>query len=112
MSIKKKLKKFSVTKIILAIIIIFSVSTMPVYAVETIFGNLDLDGFINKAMIWGEGIIATVCVLMLIVAGYQYITSAGNPDAIESAKRTITLAIGGLILLAVAYLIIGILVPK
>ncbi len=78
----------------------------------TIFNEcLNLSGFIDAIITWGMGIIATLCVLMLIVAGFQYITSAGNPEAVESAKKTIQYAIGGLILLAMAYIIIDLLVP-
>jgi hypothetical protein len=109
---KSWLKTNSIIKIILAIIIALSVSVMPVYAAQTIFGKHNLAGFIDAAVTWGEGIIATVCVLMLIVAGYQYMVSAGDPEAIEKAKRTIVLAIGGLILLAIARIIINTLVPS
>ncbi|OGM19342.1 hypothetical protein A2685_02190 [Candidatus Woesebacteria bacterium RIFCSPHIGHO2_01_FULL_37_10] len=46
--------------------------------------------------------------LMLILGGFKYITSGGDPKAAESARNTLTYAIGGLVLIASAYLIIKI----
>ena len=44
--------------------------------------------------------------LMLIVGGYKYITSGGDPKSVEFAKKTLTYAIGGLIFIAVSFLIL------
>ena len=44
--------------------------------------------------------------LMLVVGGYKYITSGGDPKSVESAKNTLTYAIVGIVLLASAYLIL------
>ena len=51
----------------------------------------------NAALIlmWFVGALA---VIFIIVGGIQYITSAGNPSGQERSKKTITYAIGGLIL--------------
>jgi hypothetical protein len=48
-----------------------------------------------------------VAVIFVIVGGIRLIASAGNPKAIEGARRTITYAIAGLVLSISAY---GILV--
>jgi hypothetical protein len=45
----------------------------------------------------------TVAVIFIIVGGIRYITSAGNPKAIEGAKKTLIYAVGGLILSISAY---------
>ena len=44
--------------------------------------------------------------IMLLVGGFKYITSGGDPKAAESAKMTLTYSIGGLVLVASAYLIL------
>lgn len=44
--------------------------------------------------------------IMLIIGGFSYITSAGDPKKAEAAKNTITYGIGGLVLIALAYLIL------
>ncbi len=53
--------------------------------------------------------VGAVAIIFLIIGGYRYITSFGNPEAIQQAKGTITWAIIGLIvallaLLAVMYI--------
>jgi len=47
-----------------------------------------------------------VLFLMLIYGGFKYITSGDNPKAVESAKHTLTYAIGGMVLIAMGYLIL------
>lgn len=44
--------------------------------------------------------------ILLIVGGFKYITSGGDPKAVEGAKKTLTYAIGGLITLLLSYLIL------
>ena len=44
--------------------------------------------------------------LTLLVGGYKYITSGGDPKGVESAKQTLTYAVLGLVFLAVSFLIL------
>lgn len=50
-----------------------------------------------------------VLFLMLLSGGFKYLTSAGDPKAVEGAQKTLTYAIGGFILLAFSYLILVII---
>ncbi|QQS39071.1 hypothetical protein IPM62_00420 [Candidatus Woesebacteria bacterium] len=54
-------------------------------------------------------IAAVVLFLMLVVGGFKYLTSGGNPKATESAKQTLTYAIFGMIIVAGAFLIIQVI---
>lgn len=45
-------------------------------------------------------------VIMIIVGGLRYVTSAGNADAAKNAKNTILYAVVGLIIVALAQLIV------
>ncbi len=47
-----------------------------------------------------------VLFLMLLVGGYKYISAGGNPKNAEEAKLTLTYAIGGIVLVASAFLIL------
>jgi len=49
-----------------------------------------------------------VLLLMLFSAGFKYLTSNGDPKAVESAQKTISFAIGGIALLAGAFLFLKI----
>jgi len=44
--------------------------------------------------------------VMLIIGGFKFITSGGDPKAVEEAKKTITWAVGGLVLASLAYFIL------
>lgn len=47
-----------------------------------------------------------VLFLMLVVGGFRYLVSGGDPKAVEAAKGTITQAILGLVILVLAFLIL------
>ncbi|OGM15802.1 hypothetical protein A2V56_01020 [Candidatus Woesebacteria bacterium RBG_19FT_COMBO_42_9] len=52
------------------------------------------------------GLAAIVLFIMLLVGGFKFITAGGDPKAVESAKKTLTYAIAGMVLVASAYLIL------
>ncbi|HLG90751.1 MAG TPA: pilin [Candidatus Saccharimonadales bacterium] len=51
-------------------------------------------------------VVGVVAVIMLIVGGFRYITSAGDTARVASAKNTILYAIIGLIIVALAQVIV------
>ena len=62
---------------------------------EPIFGNL-----VSIAL----GIGGLLLFLMLIMGGFKYISAGGDAKAAEGAKNTLTWAIYGIVILALAYL--------
>jgi hypothetical protein len=44
------------------------------------------------------GVIAALAVLSIVIAGFNFVTSDGDPDKISRSKRTIILALIGLII--------------
>lgn len=46
---------------------------------------------------------------LLVYGGIQYLTSAGNEDAVEQAQNTITYAVIGLVIIATAWFIVSVL---
>ncbi|MEX1113491.1 MAG: hypothetical protein WD603_00280 [Patescibacteria group bacterium] len=52
---------------------------------------------------------AAVAVLFIVVNGYQYILSAGNPEKVEKAKQGLTWSITGFILTVSSYAIVVLL---
>ena len=57
-------------------------------------------------------IIGAVAVIFIIVAGIQYITSAGNPERAKRAKDTILYAIIGLVVALFATVIVSFVVGR
>lgn len=55
---------------------------------------------------------ALVAVIMIIIAGYTFITASGDPDRIQKAGQTITAAVVGLIIVFVARLIVEFVVAR
>lgn len=49
---------------------------------------------------------AVVAIIMLVVAGYLFITSAGNADKIEKATKTVSAAIIGMVVVFAASIIV------
>ena len=44
--------------------------------------------------------------ILLLSAGFKFITSGGDPKATESAKKTLTSAIAGLVIILLSYIIL------
>jgi hypothetical protein len=68
--------------------------------------NTKLMSLINDLINWAIGIAALVCVVVLIASGYKYITAAGDENKIESATKTLTFAIIGLVVCFIAVILV------
>ncbi|MBI4128204.1 MAG: hypothetical protein HY459_03995 [Parcubacteria group bacterium] len=51
------------------------------------------------------GIVGIIAFIMFIAGGYQYLTSGGNKEGLDSAKARMTYAVAGLVIIAVAWVI-------
>ncbi len=51
-------------------------------------------------------VVGVAAVIMIIVGGFRYITSAGNQESVKTAKNTIVYAIIGLVIVALAQVIV------
>jgi hypothetical protein len=51
-------------------------------------------------------IIGAIAVVMIIIGGFRYVTSGGNAESTKSARQTIVYAIVGLIIVALAQIIV------
>ncbi len=65
--------------------------------IEDVFKNV-------ISVIVGLGFIAML--VMLIMAGIKYLTSGGEPKAIQAAHNTVTWALLGVVFMAIAWLIL------
>jgi heme/copper-type cytochrome/quinol oxidase subunit 2 len=57
-------------------------------------------------------IVGVVAVIMIIFAGFRYVTSGGRDDAVKGAKNTILYAIIGLVIVALAQIIVHFVLAK
>ena len=66
----------------------------------------DLMPLIYDLINWAIGIAALICVVVLIFSGYKYITAAGDEGKVESATKTLTFAIIGLVVCFIAVILV------
>jgi hypothetical protein len=59
-----------------------------------------------------SAIVGIVAVIMIIVGGLRYITSGGNDTSVTGAKNTILYAIIGLIIVALAQVLVRFTLSK
>lgn len=100
---KNKLLFFS----ILSVFLFFSINNVYAQDWWGIIKGLELRNSINLIINAVLALVGTVALLFLIIGGYQYITSSGNSEAIEKAKKTILYSIIGLIVAILSFIIIN-----
>jgi hypothetical protein len=81
------------------------------YSIENIgasvgLGTSDLKQTVVNIIQWVLGILALVAVVMIILGGFQWMTAAGNEEKIEKAKKVISAAVIGLIIVLLAWAIV------
>jgi len=64
-----------------------------------------IQNIVNFALIFAS----VVAVFLVIFSGIKFISSAGDKEKIESAKKTLTWAIAGLILIIFSFVIINVI---
>ena len=58
------------------------------------------------------GVLATVCVVVIVIGGVQYMTSSGDAGKVKKAKDTILYAVIGLVVCALAATIVNFVISK
>lgn len=66
---------------------------------------------VNQIYVWSLGVAALLAVLMTVLGGYYYMTSAGNAEQADKGKEYIWGAVIGLTLLFGAYLLLRTINP-
>lgn len=66
----------------------------------------DLENVFANVVRASLGFAGIALFVLLVVGGLKYIFSGGDPKNVEGAQKTITYAIGGLLLVLVSYLIL------
>jgi len=70
---------------------------------DSLFGTDDTDGVFQNIVNALLFLIGAIAVVMLIIGGFRYVVSAGDSNAIESAKKTIMYAIVGIVVAFLAF---------
>lgn len=80
--------------------------TRPVYAVGDPAQISDIVDILQNIIKLLAPIAAVAFFIMLLVGGFQFLTSGGDPKAAAAARGTLTFAVIGVILVVVSWLIL------
>lgn len=81
----------------------------PQPGVHTVNGVATIKGFewiFQNIIVSILSFAGIVLFILLIFGGFKYLTSGGNPEKVNSAQKTLTSAIVGIVIVALAYLIL------
>jgi len=109
----KKIMKSVPTIVSVATLVSFALAmALPVSATLTNYGGKaglpteDLETTITDIIQWVLGFLALVAVIMVIYGGFVWLTAAGNEERVASAKKVISAAIIGLVIILLAWAIV------
>ena len=97
-------------RVLICLLVVFI--SFPVFGVFAqdgpgrINNPLDYDSFEGLALgiiTWIAGFADVLALLMLIIGGFQFMFSAGNPDKVAKAKKTIVYSLVGLLVATAAW---------
>lgn len=66
----------------------------------------DFEALFARLLYYILGFAAIVVFVMFLLGGFKWLTSAGNPKNVESARNTLTYAVVGLIVILFSYIIL------
>lgn len=75
-------------------------------------GGADINRIIGVILNVMSVVIGIIAVVMIMVSGYKYITAGGDSGNITSAKHTLVYAVIGLIIVALAQVIVQFVLDK
>jgi hypothetical protein len=74
--------------------------------------GVGLNGVIKAVLTVLTVVIGVAAVIMIMLAGFKYITSGGDPSGVKSAKDSLIYAIVGLLVVALAQVIVRFVLSK
>lgn len=69
-------------------------------------GDADLKETVINILNWLLGIMALVAVVMIIIGGFTWLTAGGNEEKVDKAKKIISAAVIGLIIVLLAWAVV------
>ena len=83
------------------------VAPSPIQALGS--GSQGINNVLNKGVLLLFTVAAILAVFMVIISAFQWITSGGDKEAVGNARKRLTYAIIGIVLLALTFLILNLL---
>lgn len=83
--------------------------TEPAFAAD-VAGVNNVENFIRTIITVISGLAGLVATVFIVIGGFGYITSSGNPEHLDRAKRTLLWSLIGLAIVIAAFVISNIIV--
>lgn len=106
---KRGLSKIGTTGVLLLSFVSLSFAQLSVGGILEGFEGTEgsVGGLIANILNWLIGAAGVVCVVMIIVAGYSYMTAGGDESKVKDASKTLTNAIIGLVICFIAVILVN-----
>ena len=72
--------------------------------------STEVSSILGNVIDWVLILVGAIAVLFIVWSGIQYITASGNKDKAENAKKTLTYAVLGLIVIVLAKVIVELVI--
>src|SRR5947208_1252090 len=87
------------------------VATASTYSIESTvssigLGNADLKKTVVNILNLLLGLLALIAVIMIIIGGFTWLTAGGNEEKVDKAKKIISAAVIGLIIVLLAWAVV------
>jgi len=107
--VKKSLSKIAVIGVLLFSSVSLAFAQLDVGGILGGFEGTggSLSDFIVTILNWVIGFAGVVCVVMIIVGGYSYMTAGGDESKVKEASKTLTNAIIGLVICFIAVMLVN-----
>jgi cytochrome bd-type quinol oxidase subunit 2 len=107
--VKKSLSKITTMGVLLFSSVSLAFAQLSVGGILNGFEGTegDLSDFIVTILDWIIGFAGVVCVVMIIVGGYSYMTAGGDESKVKDASKTLTNAIIGLVICFIAVILVN-----
>ena len=87
-------------------VITYAATTFSIESVDVGLGGADLKQTVLNIIRLVLGLMTLVAVVLIIYGGFVWLTAAGNEENVEKAKRIISAAVIGLIVILLAWAIV------
>jgi hypothetical protein len=106
----KKLAKFAVIAGTLGLmalpVVSYAATTFSIESVDIGLGSADLKESVINILNLALGLLSLVAVVMVIIGGFTWLTAGGNEEKVDKAKKIISAAVIGLIIVLLAWAVV------
>jgi len=111
------MKKVTISLLTLAILVLPVVASAQVTIRQSVgltfnLGTSDLESSVIKILQWVLGFLGLIAVIFILYGGLIWMTAGGNEEKVSKAKKILTAAVIGLVVVLIAWAIVTFVVSE